>query len=100
MTQWPLAFQMKIIYTGISEYEGVNITELRWVSGAAKKRGFGTEAIVTIMKAIVTVPVVPLRSAMTEHHGRCDWTESYHSQLWWSEIWDQGISRVDFSLAY
>jgi hypothetical protein len=29
MAQWPLAFQMKIIYTGISEYEGVNITELR-----------------------------------------------------------------------
>jgi hypothetical protein len=29
MTQWPLAFQMKAIYSGISKYEEVNITELR-----------------------------------------------------------------------
>jgi hypothetical protein len=29
MTQWPLAFQMKIIYSGISKNEGVTITELR-----------------------------------------------------------------------
>jgi hypothetical protein len=46
----------------------VNITEL----GNAKKRDFGAEAIVTIIKAIVTMHVVPLRSVMTEDHGLRD----------------------------